>query len=129
MPEQFVDEYSVADITEHQPKYKLEGGKLYLDGVQVFEWQLTPDELLEWFPSRYIEIYGPPVGRCPICEHPLAKRNKVCLYNHSRQKHPEWYQKHRPEMKSIVEVDEVFEYALLSWKEDNPEVENAQRAQ
>ena len=84
-----------SEIASHVPTNEVIDGKLYCDGIHVFESQLTEAELREYFPERYVEEDKKSAGvACPMCADIVDSKDKRGLSMHYRNNHPEEYKQH-----------------------------------
>jgi len=88
---------------------KVIDGKLYCEGVLVFEEQLTPEEFREFFPEKYLQKYRKGEILCPVpgCSDEINGHDKRSLVMHSRQKHPDWYEQNRKLIFEAGSVEEI----------------------
>jgi len=75
---------------DHLPGIMVEDGRVYVGGVHVFREHLSKEELVEYFPDEYLNVYGGDLA-CPMCKKVLEEANGNTLTNHLRTVHREWY--------------------------------------
>lgn len=108
MSDQFAtDHYTVEEIKKHVPKVEKVGNRLICDGIAVYEWQLTEDELREHFPERYEHERS--IGPCPLCgKEMLADKRTWSM--HIRIGHKEWYAANAEAVRQMTEYEELIRY-------------------
>lgn len=85
-----------SEINSHKPTNEIIDGRLYCDGVHVFESQLTTEEIREFFPERFVEEDKKSLGvACPMCGDMVDSKDKRGLSMHYRNKHKDEYDKHK----------------------------------
>lgn len=110
-----------------KPVRERRGDKLYVDGIAVEKWQLSPDELEEFFPERYHDAYPEGQAPCPIngCDQAIFWHDKRSFTTHARNNHLDWYAKHR---KAVTEARNVGEIKKMIVDEQK-ELEDAAKRQ
>ena len=109
MSEVFTEAPLVLSMPERKPVRERRDNKLFVDGIAVEKWQLTPDELEEFFPERYHEAYPEGQAPCPIngCDQAIFFHDKRSFVTHARNNHYEWYQKHKHAVREARDVGAV----------------------
>jgi hypothetical protein len=70
---------------------------MFVDGFRVHSFQLTDEELLEWFPNEYYAADRPRV-KCPLCDDEVSMEDKRSIVTHTRKKHPEAFEKYQSQI-------------------------------
>jgi hypothetical protein len=116
------NEYSIADIQGHEPKFMVEGGILYCDGIKIEKWQLTPEELEKFFPEEYRDKYGAGDLPCPFpgCDGKILGfgDHKTSITGHFRQKHNDFWE---PRRKRFSESEDLTSLIAFIKSEFNTE--------
>lgn len=89
------------EVVDRKPAVrKVIDGALHVDGIRVEPWQLTEEELMEFFPERYREEYGGIEAPCPYpgCQKQVNDADKRTYMTHVRAAHETFYDKHRAEL-------------------------------
>jgi hypothetical protein len=97
MPEELREglEYTKEALRNHVPKSEVVNGRLFIDGVEAYAWQLTVAELKQHFPDQYAARFGEQHVCCwPGCAREYDITTKVAWGSHFRLKHPEFYEAH-----------------------------------
>lgn len=105
---------TIEDLNElepgHKPTFERVGEVLYCDGYRVEPWQLTAQELMEFFPEVYQQKYSGSIVPCPVPQCP-GKVNmsdgKRSVLNHLRWKHEDLYAKAKRRFKGAVTFDDA----------------------
>ena len=78
--------------------------KVFIDGIQVQESQMTKEEFQAWYPEVYSEKYGPPEVKCPYCSKMLSMDTNKMAVGHIRQSHPKEYKKQADRMRETADL-------------------------
>lgn len=78
---------------------------LYIDGARVWKEQMTEKEREEFYPVDYARRWYTEEYPCPICMERFDCSSKLGLVHHTRHKHPEWYAKHKIEIRDAASVE------------------------
>jgi hypothetical protein len=113
------DSEDYEEATAPMPKRVRIGEYLYTDGIKAETWQLTPEEVEEFFPERVNpELEN---GETMICYVPdcgcqvNATVGKRGMINHLRLKHAAVFVRNRGRLKKAEKVEDLKEIIL----EDN----------
>ena len=112
------EEYTIADIVGHVPKFTVVQGQLYCDGTHTPTWAITEeefrthfnqDELKQYHPEVYDRIYGGLGEPCPVpeCHDYVKANNKQSFHLHALNKHREWWQVHKARLSACKDFPEI----------------------
>lgn len=87
--------------------HEIVDGKLYLNGTEVFEWQLTEQELRAWFPQRYVQKLK--LLPCPI---------PGCTFEATTEKGMASFRMHFANKSDTVTREKYDEKHAAWWKEN-----------
>lgn len=99
-------------IDRKPPVRKVVDGVLYVGGGRVEPWQLTEEELMEFFPERYREVYGGIYRVCPYpnCNGQVNDGDKRTYMSHFRAVHEPFYELHRNDLLKLTDAAGVDAY-------------------
>ncbi len=108
------------DHPDHLPGIVVQDRRVYVGGVHVFREHLSKEELIEYFPDEYLNIYGGDLA-CPMCKKVMAEANGNTLTNHLRINHKEWWDKNHEMFKGYDYKKEGFGPILSKIVESIPD--------
>lgn len=109
------EEQLLRNINARIPVYKVEDGRLYVDGVEVFEWQLTEEEKRKFFPDRFpsnptATENKPADGKvnCPLCDREINTKDKRSLQGHLVTVHSQFYEQHSEVLRQTQDFTDLL---------------------
>jgi hypothetical protein len=103
------DEDSFHSVDQSQQVYEVIHGRLHQNGTPIQDWQLTDEQLKEYFPEKYAAKFGAQPEYCPIgCGRELVLHHKPGFIVHMKSKHREFYDEHK-ELLAENDMRKLFE--------------------
>ena len=105
----------IPEVMDRKPPVRqVIDGVLHVGGVRVETWQIIQDEMREFFPEKYRELYGGIEAKCPMpdCLGMVNESDKRSYRMHFMGRHREFYEKHIEELTAAEGPEGFVTYVL-----------------